>query len=97
MGAGGGEVRTAFDDRGFPTIITVVTADRTGPRSYDDRGFLITGVPTTAATNVAARVDETGNSSPTSTTSQAKAAALTHNGAVAGGLLAGLLGWIVML
>ncbi|RMZ75774.1 hypothetical protein DV738_g5308, partial [Chaetothyriales sp. CBS 135597] len=45
--ASGLELSTLFDDRGFPTVVTINPALPTHPKSYDDQGFLITSVAST--------------------------------------------------
>ncbi|KAK5008316.1 transglycosylase, partial [Cryomyces antarcticus] len=40
--ASGPEVVTSYDQRGFPTLVTVVPGASTLPKSWDSRGFLIT-------------------------------------------------------
>jgi hypothetical protein len=39
---------TVWDDRGFPMTRTVPSGWQTMPKSFDDRGFLITGSQTAA-------------------------------------------------
>ncbi|KAI9758049.1 MAG: hypothetical protein M1815_005326 [Lichina confinis] len=41
----GGRVTTSFDQRGFPTVITVPSGASTIEKSFDERGFLITATP----------------------------------------------------
>lgn len=43
--AGGGEVTTVFDQRGFPVVITVTPGATTLPRVYNEQGFLVTPTP----------------------------------------------------
>ncbi|KAF2195750.1 glycoside hydrolase family 16 protein [Zopfia rhizophila CBS 207.26] len=43
--SGGSEVITAYDQKGFTTLITVAAGVTVPPKSYDDRGFQITDAP----------------------------------------------------
>ncbi|KAI9748486.1 MAG: hypothetical protein M4579_007208 [Chaenotheca gracillima] len=43
--AAGGEVRTSFNEQGFPTVITVQPGASSSPKHYNDQGFLITSAP----------------------------------------------------
>jgi Glycosyl hydrolases family 16 len=48
------ETITGWDDRGFPTTKIVASGANTGPKSYDQQGFLITTSPTATATAIGA-------------------------------------------
>ena len=102
-GIGGGEVTTGFDERGFPTVYTVIPGASTMPRSYNEQGFLITAAPadpqSTGMSKNAAMADQSRESgSPTvlSATAKGVAAALGER-AVAGGVLAGLLAGMLLI
>lgn len=45
LDAGGLEVVTRYDEKGFPTVVTEPLAAATAPKHFDDKGFLITTGP----------------------------------------------------
>lgn len=51
-------MRTAFDDRGFPTPVTVIPGASPAPRRFDEQGFLINDASANLATDPAARAAE---------------------------------------
>ncbi|KAJ9649018.1 transglycosylase [Coniosporium tulheliwenetii] len=58
VSAGGFETRTAYDEKGFTTLIVVAAGAPSQAKSYDDRGFLITAAPSSTSTSVALALED---------------------------------------
>ncbi|KAI9781899.1 MAG: hypothetical protein M1816_002163 [Peltula sp. TS41687] len=99
VAAAGVEVSTGWDERGFPTTYTIDPARATMPKSFDSRGFLITGGPNSPQNTgrpALAGQNGGGQFAALSVTSKGVAAVL-RDGGITGGILAGILGGALML
>lgn len=91
---------TGWDERGFPITYMIDPARATMAKSYDSRGFLITNAPAEPQnTNRAALAGQNGGgqfAAAMGATSKGVGAIL-RNGGMTGGILAGIIGGVLML
>lgn len=95
-------VTTAWDQRGFPTVITVAAGAATAPKSYDQQGFLITSsavAPRSTSLDAAdLKAADSSASAGLKVVGASKTGAANTKSAVRGfGLACGILGGALIL
>lgn len=88
-------MRTGFDDRGFPTVMTVKPGASAAPR-YNEQGFLVTDTPESARSGAVAQAAAGKKAQEQGGPSNGAAANFIPNRCL-GRLLTGILSGILML